>query len=224
MIPLGIDRPYYNKPYVTYTIMALCALVELVRQSAARPDDMIVALGYVAGHGSLVTLFTSMFTHGGWAHLIGNMLFLWLTGIKVEDALGKARYLLLYLGSGVAANMIYAFLSPAVPVPMVGASGAIAGIMGAFMILYPHSRVKLLLFFCGAHIIYLPSWLFLGFWFVKEAASIPFAGMGGGVAFAAHAGGFFAGALWMWSFFGWDSGEDLELESAEVIYAADTGF
>jgi membrane associated rhomboid family serine protease len=222
-IPIGIDRPYYRKPYVTYTIMGVCTALELFRLGLAKPDDAIVSLGYVAGHGSLMTLFTSMFTHAGLAHLLGNMLFLWISGIKVEDALGWWRYLLLYLGCGVAANMIFVWLSPPIPMPMVGASGAIAGMMGAYLVLYPHSRVNLLYFLLGLQVAKVPAWVYLGYWFGWEFFKMIVMPEGSGVAFGAHVGGFFAGTLWLWSFFGWDSGDELEMASADVVFDADAG-
>lgn len=228
-VPIAIDRPYYRKPYVTYAIMTLCVAVELVRKivlfsdingdGADRATDMLVALGYIAGHGSLFTLFTSMFTHSGILHLVGNLLFFYPAGVKVEDSLGHGKFLLLYLACGIAANMIHTFLTTNHPIPMVGASGAIAGVLGALMVLYPYSKVRIFLLILIMYFVFnLRSWLFLGLWFLWQASRIP-SSEGSGVAFGAHFGGFLAGAVWMWSFYYWNSGEELEMADAKVIYA-----
>jgi membrane associated rhomboid family serine protease len=136
-----------------------------------------------------------MFMHGGWGHIIGNMWFLWLFGNNVEDAMGRVRFVVFYLLSGVGAAMAQVFADPASPVPMVGASGAISGIMGAYIVLYPRVRVFTFIplgFYMTS--IALPAWVMLGYWMALQVlggfASI---GQAGGVAFWAHAGGFVVG-------------------------------
>ena len=143
------------------------------------------------------TVITSMFMHGGWLHLIGNMWFLWVFGDNVEDAMGRARFVVFYLLCGLAAFAAQAFSDPASPVPMVGASGAIGGVLGAYARLYPHARVHVLAFlFIFVQRMVFPALVVLGFWFVLQVVSgLPSLGATGtgGVAFWAHVGGFAAG-------------------------------
>jgi membrane associated rhomboid family serine protease len=142
------------------------------------------------------TPLTSMFLHGGWFHLIGNMWFLWLFGNNVEDSMGRGRYLGFYLLCGVAAAATQTFVSPASIVPMVGASGAISGVMGAYVVLYPRVRVHMLvILFVFITRIAVPAYLMLGYWFLLQLFGGSMAQGEGGVAFWAHVGGFVAGAL-----------------------------
>lgn len=213
MIPLGVNRPLVRFPYVTITIMVVNTLVHLLLSLRPDFDDTVAAYGYVAGHGSLITLFTHMFMHGGWGHLIGNMFFFAVPGLKMEDALGPVKFLIFYLGCGVAACGVQEIFNDGVPLPLVGASGAIAGVMGGFMALYPHSLLRFVTFL-GVRVISfrLPAWLFLGFWFARELYSMQQVGDPGegGVAFAAHVGGFTAGVTWAWAFFGFDNGNNMD--------------
>src|SRR5580704_6242518 len=142
-----------------------------------------------------LTLFTSMFLHGGWLHLGGNMLFLWIFGNNIEDVLGPVRYLLLYLVSGVAAALCQAFADPASTAPMIGASGAIAGVLGAYLLLYPYANVHVLLWIIIiVRLVTIPAWIVLGLWFGLQLISGLLRGAGDpGVAFWAHVGGFLAG-------------------------------
>jgi membrane associated rhomboid family serine protease len=146
------------------------------------------------------TLFTSMFLHGGWLHLIGNLWFLWVFGNNVEDAMGHVRFFIFYVLCGVAAAVAQVIVDPASPVPMVGASGAISGVMGAYAVLYPrvkiHTLVVLVVLFFRVAV---PAWVMLGYWFLLQLLST---GMGevGGVAFWAHIGGFLAGVLLIYPF------------------------
>lgn len=144
-------------------------------------------------------LITSLFLHGGWFHVGGNMLYLWIFGDNVEDRLGRFRFLFFYLMCGVAASFAHILANPASTVPTIGASGAIAGVLGAYFLLYPRSRVLTLVplgFYL--QVIQLPAFLFLGFWFLMQfivgAVSLGASGGGGGVAWWAHVGGFVAGA------------------------------
>lgn len=150
----------------------------------------------VGGAPAWVTPITAMFTHGSWFHLIGNMWFLWLFGDNVEDALGHARYAGFYLATGLAAAAAQVLGDPHSLVPMVGASGAISGVMGAYLILYPTVRVHLLVFL-GIFItrVAVPAYVMLGYWFLLQVLGSSFTALGGqgGVAFLAHVGGFLAG-------------------------------
>jgi membrane associated rhomboid family serine protease len=152
----------------------------------------------ISGEPAWYTPLTSMFLHGGWLHLIGNMWFLWLFGNNVEDSMGRARYLVFYLLSGLAAAATQTFMNPNSAIPMVGASGAISGVMGAYVVLYPRVRVHMLVvlgFFITR--IAVPAFLMLGYWFLLQLlGGLPSLGdETGGVAFWAHAGGFVTGAL-----------------------------
>ena len=145
-----------------------------------------------------MTIFTSMFLHGGWLHLIGNMLYLWIFGNNIEDAMGHVKFLLFYLLCGVCAVFANALPDPASVTPMIGASGAISGVLGAYLLLYPHARVLILIpLFFVMYSVWWPAWVVLLFWFVWQiASSILYASAeGGGVAWGAHIGGFAAGAL-----------------------------
>jgi membrane associated rhomboid family serine protease len=138
-----------------------------------------------------------MFLHGSWMHLIGNMWFLWIFGNNIEDSLGHGRFILFYLVAGLAASSSHVFSAPGSPIPMVGASGAISGIMGAYLVLYPRVRIYTLFFFIiFFRIIPVPAWVILAYWFVIQVASgasLPAAGAG--VAYWAHIGGFVTGLV-----------------------------
>ncbi|MBI3007152.1 MAG: rhomboid family intramembrane serine protease [candidate division NC10 bacterium] len=145
-----------------------------------------------------VTLFTSMFVHGGFFHVAGNMLYLWIFGNNVEDAMGHARFILFYLLSGLAAAFIQVMAGPNSPIPMVGASGAVSGILGAYLLLYPHARVLTLITLGWFwRLVEIPALIVLGFWIVVQVLNglLTFNFQGGGVAWFAHIGGFAAGML-----------------------------
>jgi membrane associated rhomboid family serine protease len=146
------------------------------------------------------TVLTSIFLHGGWLHLIGNMLFLWVFGNNIEDAMGPARFVGFYLFCGVIAAAAQILAHPGSPLPMVGASGAISGVMGAYLVLYPTARVHMLvILFIFITRITVPAWVMLVYWaFLQAIGGLPMiagTATGGGVAFLAHLGGFFAGLL-----------------------------
>ena len=148
---------------------------------------------------SLLSIFTSMFLHGGWMHLVGNLWFLWIFGNNIEEAMGHARYLAFYLICGVLASASHIFSSPASTIPSIGASGAIAGVLGAYIMLYPRARVWTLIFLgFFIRLMYLPAGVILGFWILLQFINGSMM-MGrqdaGGVAFWAHVGGFIAGIL-----------------------------
>jgi membrane associated rhomboid family serine protease len=223
MIPLKDDVPSKSFPIVSVALIVVNALVFLyefslgphlesfIRSWGATPAFFAQMLGgteVINKHGEAVmplvppflTLFTSMFLHGGWMHLIGNMWYLWIFGDNVEDAMGKFRFIVFYLLTGVVAGVAQILISPHSTIPAVGASGAIAGVLGAYLILYPKARV-LTIIPLGWYIqtVRLPALLVLGLWFVIQLfyglASLPGAGQTGGVAFFAHIGGFVAGLV-----------------------------
>jgi len=138
-----------------------------------------------------LTPFTSMFMHGGWLHLIGNMLFLWIYGNNIEDYFGPVKFLLFYIVSGLAAIALYTLFGPSSQVPLVGASGAIAGVMGAYIVLHPRARITVLVIFFFIQFVVLPAKVVLGIWFVYQLLmSMIGSATGGGVAWMAHVGGF----------------------------------
>jgi len=167
------------------------------------PWDLVSQLGtrYVPPIGAVLPMFTSMFLHAGWLHLIFNMWALWIFGDNVEDRLGHLWYLVFYLLCGVAAALFHTLLNPNSAVPTVGASGAIAGVMGAYFLLYPRARVLTLVPLFFVFFLWLPAWIVLGYWFVAQFVSgaagriASHSGDQPGVAFWAHVGGFLAGML-----------------------------
>jgi membrane associated rhomboid family serine protease len=201
MIPLKDVIPTRTRPVVTTTLVLLNALV-FALQLTLPPADLerfVFAFGLVPASFSVVGLFTSMFVHGGPAHVAGNLLYLWIFGDNVEDRLGHGRFLVFYLATGAAAALAQTAMDPASTTPMVGASGAIAGVMGGYFVLYPNSRV-LTLFPFPVMIFEVPAIVFLGLWFVVQFLSglssmTVTAGerLPGGVAFWAHVMGFLAG-------------------------------
>src|SRR6185312_15201670 len=219
MIPIRDDTPTYSTPFINYLLIALNTLVFLfevslnpqvrqafVYQFGVEPVRVLTELGLTQVHlpqASAVPLLTSMFLHASWLHLIGNMWVLWIFGDNIEDHLGHFPYLVFYLVSGLAASCLHILLNPNSTVPSVGASGAIAGVMGAYFLLFPSARVltlvPLIIFFT---FIWLPAWIVLGYWFVLQflsgaATSIAYTSKtgGGGIAFWAHVGGFVAGLV-----------------------------
>lgn len=211
MLPLKDDNPTELSPWWSYAILAACVAVFLWQQSlpAEGHRQAIYALGMIPavlfGHASLppevavvppaATLFTSMFLHGGWMHLIGNMLYLWIFGDNVEDAMGHVRFVVFYLVCGLAAAFAQAALAPGSEVPMVGASGAISGLLGAYLVLHPKAHVLVLIpLGVLTQLVRLPALVVLLLWFgLQLYQQMVTAGGGGGVAFMAHIGGFIAG-------------------------------
>ena len=211
MIPLRDDQPRFSTPYVTYFLIGL-NLVDFPVRGQPDPGKLqypALPIGHGAGqhHGilwpepagwELVAAFlptlTSMFLHGSWMHVIGNMWFLWIFGDNIEDYLGHFKYLLFYLLSGLGAAFAQVVLNPHSRVPTVGASGAIAGVLGAYFLLYP--RAKVLIWFPILFLFYLPAWVTLGYWFAMQFVSgaatslASYSETRGGVAFWAHVGGF----------------------------------
>jgi membrane associated rhomboid family serine protease len=203
MIPLRDVIPSRTTPGVTVTLIALNVAVYLFQLMLTERghDAFILGFGLVPAYFSLVNVFTSMFVHGGFMHLAGNMLFLWIFGDNVEDRLGHGRFIVFYLVCGFAAAFAQTALNPNSLVPMVGASGAIAGVMGAYLVLYPRSRV-LMLFPFPVFVFELPAIVFLVMWFlvqflngVNQLPVFERDAISGGVAFWAHVIGFVAGLI-----------------------------
>ena len=204
MIPLRDSQQSLNKPVVTGFLIALNVVIFLFEISLDdySRDLFVHTYGMVPARFAWPALFTSMFLHGGWVHLIGNMWFLWIFGDNIEDILGRWRYLAFYLLCGAAAGLTHYMFNVDSRIPTVGASGAIAGVMGAYVRRFPHSRIVTLLpLFIFITTVELPAYWLLLYWFVIQL----FSGVGdlaraggvqqGGVAWWAHAGGFVLGAL-----------------------------
>jgi membrane associated rhomboid family serine protease len=212
MFPVGDDNTQRRTfPTVTVVLIVLNVLVFLLELSGG--DQFITEWAFVPSRfsqdpgGNAVTLFTAMFMHGGWLHLFGNMLFLWIFGDNVEDRFGHGKFLIFYLLAGLAATFSQYWVSPESGIPNVGASGAIAGVLGAYILLFPQSRVNVLL---GRQIVAMPAFAVLGMWIVLQLVS----GVGtiaatdesaGGIAYMAHIGGFVSGLLMTFLFRGRES-------------------
>jgi len=206
MIPLRDVIPSRTTPFVTVTIIVLNALAWLFELSLPQRqlNEFLTTYGVVPAYFSAPTLVTSMFLHGGWMHIIGNMWYLWIFGDNVEDRLGHGRFIVFYLLCGMAAAFGQILIDPASTLPTIGASGAIAGVMGAYFVLYPKSRVlalvPLIIFW---EVIEVPAIVLLGVWFLMQllsAGAIAATANTGGVAFAAHVAGFIVGVLGVFVF------------------------
>jgi membrane associated rhomboid family serine protease len=200
MFPVGDDNSQRRTvPYVTFALVGLNVLFFLIELSGG--DKFIEEWAFIparfsqAPEANAVTIFSAMFMHGGWLHLFGNMLFLWIFGDNVEDRFGHLKFLIFYLLAGIAATFAQYAVSPESGVPNVGASGAIAGVLGAYILMFPQSRVNVLL---GRQIVAMPAFVVLGLWIVLQLVS----GVGtiaytdesaGGIAYMAHIGGFASG-------------------------------
>ncbi len=202
MIPLRDVIPSRTTPYVTVTIIVVNALVFVFELRLPLTDRarFIEVYGIVPASVESLSVLTSMFLHGGWLHFLGNMLYLWIFGDNVEDRVGHGRFIVFYLTCGLAATLAQVVSNPTSVVPMVGASGAIAGVMGAYFVLFPRSRVLTLLpLFIFWKLIEVPAILFLGFWFLLQLLSgVGSVGAGqdvSGIAFWAHIAGFATGAV-----------------------------
>jgi len=202
MIPLRDVIPSRTTPYITVTIIVLNAvawLFEVALPAEARPA-FLQLYGVVPAAFHASTLITSMFLHGSWSHIIGNMWYLWIFGDNVEDRFGHSRFIVFYILCGILAAGGQMLMDPASTIPTIGASGAIAGVMGAYFVLYPHSRVLTLIpLFVFWEVIELPAIALLGFWFLMQLFSAGQLGgtasASGGVAFMAHVAGFVAGVV-----------------------------
>jgi membrane associated rhomboid family serine protease len=214
MIPLRDNIPSSSRPIMNYAIIGLNLLVFLLElATGSHMPEFLTAFGFIPARffalqqahpekylALYLPFLTTMFLHGGWLHLIANMWTLFIFGDNVEDRLGHTRYLLFYLAAGIAGSLLHAYLSPNSWVPVVGASGAIAGVMGAYFLLFRHSLVLVFIpIFILAPIVEVPAYVFLGVWFLLQFFSGTYsilgarAASGGGVAFWAHVGGFVTG-------------------------------
>jgi membrane associated rhomboid family serine protease len=201
MFPVSDVIPSRTTPFVTIGLIVLNTLAFLyeLQMSDRHLRVFITQYGVVPAFVSLPTVVTSMFLHGGWLHFVGNMLYLWIFGDNVEDRLGHVRYLLFYLFAGAMAVSGQVLMNPSSLVPMIGASGAIAGVMGAYFVFYPQSRVLTAVFiFFFLDLVEIPAIFFLGIWFLMQlfsgVGSIGADAASGGVAFWAHVAGFVTGA------------------------------
>jgi len=217
MLPLKDDTPSRTIPFVNLAFIAmnLGVFVYQYFYMPQGPAYLINALGVVPRELSTLTdigaptpipapltVLTAMFIHGGWLHLLGNMLYLWIFGDNVEDRLGHSRYLFFYLACGVAAAVLHASLFADSRVPCVGASGAISGVLAAYLIFYPKARVTtLFIIFIFIRIVKLPAVVLLGLWILLQIASgmTELSNRAGGVAWFAHIGGFFGGIVLAWA-------------------------
>ena len=220
MIPIRDDNPQLKLPIVTYVLIALNVLSWLLLQGFGAepqltqsicklgliPADLLGASGVpeglpcgIDGDSDWLTLVSSMFMHGSWMHLIGNMWFLWIFGDNVEDSMGSVRFAIFYVLCGLAAAGAQILADASSPIPMVGASGAIGGVMGAYIMLYPRVHVHLFFYYTTVAV---PAVFMLGYWFLMQALGgfSSLGGEGGGVAFWAHLGGFVAGAVLIMGF------------------------
>lgn len=203
MFPLHDDQPRQSRPVVVVLLIVLNVMVFLheMQLDPYSRNFFIAHYGVVPDHWSLLTLVTSQFLHGGWWHIIGNMVFLWAFGRSLEDAMGSGRFAIFYLASGIAAGLAQVFFNAGSHVPTVGASGAIAGVMGAYLIKFPRAKILSLVFlFIFITRVEIPALIFLPYWFLTQL----FNGFGavayshisdGGTAWWAHIGGFLAGIL-----------------------------
>jgi len=201
LFPYKDDNPAILTPFVTYGLIGINIFVFIFQLSIELNDpiagkSLIYIFGLVPADFSILSVFTSMFMHGGFAHIIGNMWFLWIFGDNIESLLGHVRYFFFYLSCGIGAAIAQILIGPNSTIPMVGASGAIAGVLGAYMILYPKAKVHVFVFFIFITTIQVPAQIVLGAWFLMQLSN----GLGsigldlsGGVAWFAHIGGFIMG-------------------------------
>ena len=211
MIPLSDDNPTHSKPYVTIALIALCCLLFVWQLTlGSNGGKAIFALGVIPTSllqdtplptnlrwvSPELTLLTSMFLHGGFMHLAGNMLYLWIFGDNIEDILGKPVFLVFYFICGIVAALSQALPEPSSQIPMIGASGAISGVLGAYVVFFPKKKIKVAIpFGFFLQILRLPAYVVLIFWFILQLINGANAGSGGGIAFGAHIGGFVAGLV-----------------------------
>ena len=213
MIPLKDDNPTAGRPTVTYFLIGVCVVIFFMQlgSESYRTGQLFYSYGLIPsvlmGHNQLpmdlyavpayLTIFTSMFMHGGFMHLIGNMLYLWIFADNIEDSLGPKKFIIFYLLSGIGAAAAQILMDTHSQVPMVGASGAIGGVLGAYLINHPNARVLVLIpFGFFSQLIKIKALYVLGFWFVLQFInSAMMSSQGGGVAYAAHIGGFVSGVV-----------------------------
>jgi len=201
MFPIRDHNPSGRVAYVTYGLLAANILIFVTYWTQIPSEQALgrffydygMVPAYIGAYGLDLSIITHMFLHGGWAHLLGNMLFLWIFGDNMEDALGHKGFALFYLVAGFCAAGLQYMADPSANIPMVGASGAIAGVLGGYLLLYPRAKVDVLFIFVIFFRIFpIPAWIVLGVWFGSQILS---SGANDGVAYMAHIGGFIGGAL-----------------------------
>ncbi len=207
MFPIRDHNPSVRTPIVTYSIIVICCVVWLYEVTLGTSINQFYDLyaltpADIMSGNKYFTLISSMFMHGGWMHIIGNMLFLKIFGDNLEDRMGHIKFLLFYLTTGLIASAAHILTDTSSAIPTVGASGAIAGVMGAYLLLYPKARIDLFMPLNGLRLVPMPAIAMLGYWFVAQLFSgvgslATSAGGGGGVAYWAHIGGFLAGVLFI---------------------------
>ncbi len=213
MFPIGDDNPTRSRPVLTIALVGACVAVFLyqITLPPAQAEAFVFRWGFipgdVLGRGGIgptseglpawTKVFTSMFLHGDFMHIIGNMLFLWIYGNNVEDEFGRVRFLIFYLLCGIAAAATQGITNTASGVPMIGASGAISGVLGAYILMFPHARIRVLVMFGIITIVHLRAVIVIGLWFALQLlnAALTPVSEEGGVAFWAHVGGFVAGCI-----------------------------
>ena len=212
MIPLKDDNPISSRPIVTYFIIGMCVVVFFMQlgSESYRTGQLFYSYGLIPsvimGHDQLpmdlyavpayMTIFSSMFMHGGWMHLIMNMLFIWVFADNIEDNLGPRNFIIFYILCGIGAAMAHVLMDTHSQIPVIGASGAISGVLGAYIINHPKARILVLIPFFFIIIIKIRALYVLGYWFVLQFInSYTVSSQGGGVAYAAHIGGFVSGMI-----------------------------
>ena len=213
MIPLKDDNPTSSRPIITYFIIGLCVFIFLIQigSQSYKTGQLFYSYGLIPsvlmGYNKLpldlyavpayITIFSSMFIHGGFMHLIGNMLYMWIFADNIEDSLGHKKFIIFYLLCGIGAAMAQVLIDTQSQIPMVGASGAIGGLLGAYLINHPNAKVLVLIpFGFFSQLIKIRALYVLGFWFVLQFInSAMTSSQGGGVAYAAHIGGFVSGVI-----------------------------
>lgn len=191
--PISDTAPRKRFPILTITLIILNIIIFI--WSLSDFDFVVSNYGFIPAYPSILTLFTSMFLHGGFDHIFGNMWYLWIFGDNVEDKFGKIKFLFLYFLSGLAADLFHYITGPASKMPTIGASGAISGVLGAYLLLYPKEKV---LTRWGWSFMHIPAYIVIGFWFVIQfifATVSLLGGIGSGIAFWAHIGGFVFGLI-----------------------------
>jgi membrane associated rhomboid family serine protease len=212
LLPIRDDNPTISPSFVTVGIIALCVLVSLYQLTLTERQEQVFALGFgmipavLFGSRELsasipsvdpwLSVITSMFLHGGLMHLAGNMVYLWVFGNNIEDSMGHVRFIAFYIVCGIAAALTQAFVEPDSAIPMIGASGAVSGVLGAYLMLHPHARITVLFFYGLITTVNLPAVAVLGWWIVVQVVNVLLSEPGqGGVAWYAHIGGFVAGMV-----------------------------
>jgi membrane associated rhomboid family serine protease len=216
-LPIGDITKTRSFPYVNVTLIALNVLVFLLTIGQGADGYRLFTLAFgnipyeivtgrdlpptIAPFPVYITFLTAMFMHGGWLHLLGNMLYLWVFGDNVEDSMGHGKYLVFYLLCGVLASLTHIFFNIDSRIPAVGASGAISGMLGAYFVLHPNGPIRtLFIILLFIRVIYLPAWVLLGLYFLLQVAQATFGGPDSGVAVWAHIGGFVAGMVLIFLF------------------------